>query len=390
MERLTGEVQHYEWGSREEIPQILGRRPDGTPWAEYWLGAHPKAPSTLENGETLDVRLAEDPDELGRASRQRFGDRLPFLLKILSADHSLSIQAHPSREQAEIGFAAENAAGVALHDPTRLFLDDWPKPEMLVALTDFDALCGFRDPATSLLLLSGLGPVDGLDNLLNPLREDSDGLATVLKRVFDGSDEVRGIVRAVVEAARRRIAEGGDEEVLGLARTAVELDADHPGDPSILVALLMNRVRLAPGQQIHLGAGTMHAYLGGTGIEIMANSDNVLRGGLTNKHIDVDALLSHAVLHPEPCVGEQPQPDGPGRAVYTTPFPEFRLWALSGPSRLPATGLGRILLVVSGALELHHGDDILTLSSGQAAWLPAGEEIEVVGSGQGYLAAAAV
>lgn len=143
MRALTGQVQHYDWGSADAIPAILGTRPDGTPWAEYWLGAHPKAPSALPDGTPLDQWLTHHPDELGAGSREAFGDRLPFLLKILSANHALSIQAHPSREQAEKGFAAENEAGVPLDAPNRIFRDDWPKPEMIVALTDFDALCGF-------------------------------------------------------------------------------------------------------------------------------------------------------------------------------------------------------------------------------------------------------
>ena len=182
MQRLVGEVQHYDWGSDQAIPEILGEQPNGQPWAEYWLGAHPKAPSVLADGVTLDQWLADHPEELGRASRDAFGDRLPFLLKILSASHALSIQAHPSRGQAERGFAAENEAGVGLGDPNRIFRDDWPKPEMIVALTDFDALCGFRDPSSSLVLLSGLGKLDGLDEVLAPLGQD-DGLAKVVATV---------------------------------------------------------------------------------------------------------------------------------------------------------------------------------------------------------------
>ena len=342
MQRLVGEVQHYDWGSDQAIPEILGEQPNGQPWAEYWLGAHPKAPSVLAGGVTLDQWLADHPEELGRASRDAFGDRLPFLLKILSASHALSIQAHPSREQAERGFAAENEAGVGLGDPTRIFRDDWPKPEMIVALTDFDALCGFRDPSSSLVLLSGLGKLDGLDEVLAPLGQD-DGLAKVVATVLSGDEKVVTVVEGVVAASRTYLEEGTDEAVRGLARTAVELSEDHPGDPSILVALLMNRVRLAPGQQIHLGAGTMHAYLGGTGVEIMANSDNVLRGGLTSKYVDVDALLDHAIMTPEPCVGEYAVQVSSGVGLYRAEFPEFRLWALQGHDdtlSLPATDLG--------------------------------------------------
>ncbi|MCO6660386.1 mannose-6-phosphate isomerase, class I [Cutibacterium avidum] len=392
MQRLVGEVQHYDWGSDQAIPEILGEQPNGQPWAEYWLGAHPKAPSVLADGVTLDQWLADHPEELGRASRDAFGDRLPFLLKILSASHALSIQAHPSREQAERGFAAENEAGVGPGDPNRIFRDDWPKPEMIVALTDFDALCGFRDPSSSLVLLSGLGKLDGLDEVLAPLGQD-DGLAKVVATVLSGDEKVVTVVEGVVAASRTYLEEGTDEAVRGLARTAVELSEDHPGDTSILVALLMNRVRLAPGQQIHLGAGTMHAYLGGTGVEIMANSDNVLRGGLTSKYVDVDALLDHAIMTPEPCVGEYAVQVSPGVGLYRTEFPEFRLWALQGHDDtllLPATDLGRILLVTEGQLVAHCDDEDCELNRGQSAWLSAGEEVTVTGQGRGFLAGAGV
>ena len=387
-----GHVQRYDWGSTDAIPAILGGNPDGTPWAEYWLGAHPKAPSTLSDGTPLDQWLAYHPDELGGPSREAFGDRLPFLLKILSADHALSIQAHPSREQAERGFAAENEAGVAVDAPNRIFRDDWPKPEMIVALTDFAALCGFRDPSSSLVLLSGLGKVGGLDEVLAPLSEDN-GLAKVVATVLSGDASVVSVVEGVVSASRRYLEEGTDEAVRGLASTAVELWEDHPGDPSILVALLMNRVQLASGQQIHLGAGTMHAYLGGTGVEIMANSDNVLRGGLTSKYIDVKALLNHANMVPEPCVGEYAQQISPGVGLYHTEFPEFRLWVLKDHDEtldLPATKLGRILLVTEGQLVAHCGTDDCELSRGQSVWLAAGDEVRVTGQGCGFLASAGV
>lgn len=397
MRRLEGRLQHYDWGSREEIARILGRQADGRPWAEYWLGAHASAPSLLtadgHGGEVgLDEWLEHHPEELGEASRRRFGDRLAYLLKILSAAQPLSIQAHPSHEQAERGFAAENEAGIDPSSPSRIFRDDWPKPEMIVALEPFDALCGFREPSTSLVLLSGLGPIEGLDEVLEPLRTRpaADGLAAVLRRCLTRGEEVAPTVSRLVEAARDGLAEGRfDPEVATVATTAVDLDAAHPGDPSILAALLMNRVRLAPGEQIHLGAGTLHAYLRGTGIEIMANSDNVLRGGLTSKHVDADALLDLAVL--DPCVvqGRGPEPTGGGDVggveVYRTPFPEFRLWRCTDLDEvtLPCPGSGRILLVVAGRYRLRAGEEDLALTAGEAAWLPCAECPAVSASGEG-------
>ncbi|WP_130866555.1 mannose-6-phosphate isomerase, class I [Acidipropionibacterium timonense] len=384
MRSLTGHVQHYAWGSTDAIPAILGARPDGTPWAEYWLGAHRSAPSTLEGDGDLDAWLSRHPAELGEASRTAFGDRLSYLLKILSADQALSIQAHPSRDQAQAGFAAENEAGIALDAPERIFRDDWPKPEMIVALTPFDALCGFRDVPTSLELLAGLGPVEGLDELLAPLRTGTPqaGLARVLTACLKPSETQRRVIAELVETCRARVEENP------VARTAVDLDRDHPGDPSILAALLMNRVSLVPGQCLQLSAGTMHAYLRGTGIEIMASSDNVLRGGLTGKHIDVDALLALADLSPQAVVGQDPQRLAGGVDAYRTVFPEFGLWRLAGPvdADLPASDLGRIVLVVEGSLTLA----TTTLTAGRAVWVAAGECVHVRGDGLGFVAAPGV
>ena len=193
MHVVTGQVQHYDWGTIAEIPRLLGVESDGRPWAEYWLGAHPKAPSLLadgrdvngadraDGGQPLDRWLAEHPDQLGQASREVFGDRLSFLLKILSAEQPLSIQAHPSRTQAQMGFAQENAAGVPIDDPLRLYRDDWPKPEMIVALTEFHALYGFRDPHESRRMLTVFDAVDGFPDLVAPLEDPgSEGIATVL------------------------------------------------------------------------------------------------------------------------------------------------------------------------------------------------------------------
>lgn len=388
MRSLTGRVQHYAWGSTDDIPRILGTPPDGAPWAEYWLGAHASAPSALDDpqsgevgsGDVLDEYLARHGEEIGDVSRATFGERLPYLVKILSAAHSLSLQAHPSRAQAQAGFAAENAAGIPLDVPERLFRDDWPKPEMIVALTDFDALSGFRDPAESLALVAALGPMPLVDQVLEPLRQSdpATGLAAVIRDCLTGSDRVRAALTQLLDAARSYWADGvgpaGE-----FARTAVDLATDHPGDPSILAALLMNRVRLSPGEQIHQPAGTIHAYLQGTGIEIMANSDNVMRGGLTAKHVDIDALLTIADLEPHPVVPSLAQPCAPGIALYQTPYPEFRLWRLtpSEPVELPDTERGRILLVIEGSLDCSAGNQNLTVTAGGSAWLAAGEKVAI-------------
>ena len=418
MHVVTGQVQHYDWGTIAEIPRLLGVESDGCPWAEYWLGAHPKAPSLLadgrdvngadraDGGQSLDRWLAEHPDQLGQASREVFGDRLSFLLKILSAEQPLSIQAHPSRTQAQMGFAQENAAGVPIDDPLRLYRDDWPKPEMIVALTEFHALYGFRDPHESRRMLTVFDAVDGFPDLVAPLEDPgSEGIATVLTSCLQPDEQNRRVIAGMIAAAHDLV-QGHDpasmqEDTPQLARTAVELDRAHPGDPSILAALLMNRVHLRPGESLFLGAGTMHAYLHGTGIEIMASSDNVLRGGLTSKHIDVPALLAHADLTATCVQPECPRQLPGGLQHYRTPFPEFTLWRLGErvETDLPATGLGRILLVLDGRMSLitsagvtsnDTGAEVTQVRAGQAVWISAGQQVHVTGSAVGFLAAPGV
>lgn len=417
MHVVTGQVQHYDWGTIAEIPRLLGVESDGCPWAEYWLGAHPKAPSLLaddcdingadraDGGQPLDRWLAEHPDQLGQASREVFGDRLSFLLKILSAEQPLSIQAHPSRTQAQLGFAQENAAGVPIDDPRRLYRDDWPKPEMIVALTEFHALYGFRDPHESRRMLTVFDAVDGFPGLVAPLDgQGSEGIAAVLTSCLQPDEQNRRVIAGMIAAAHDLV-QGHDpasmqEDAPQLARTAVELDRAYPGDPSILAALLMNRVHLRPGESLFLGAGTMHAYLHGTGIEIMASSDNVLRGGLTSKHIDVPALLAHADLTATCVQPECPRQLPGGLQHYQTPFPEFTLWRLGErvETDLPATGLGRILLVLDGRMSLttsaetcvtstDTSAEVTQVRAGQAVWISAGQQVHVTGSAVGFLAA---
>jgi mannose-6-phosphate isomerase len=245
-------VQHYAWGDTRFIPDLLGVAPDGRPWAELWLGTHPNGPATLADGEPLESVTG----------------RLPYLLKVLAAAEPLSLQAHPSRDQAAAGFAAGRYA------------DPEPKPELLCALTRFEAFCGVRPVNATLDLLEDLGAGD---------------LAVAVARHGPGEamaalDRGRLPVHGVVEAA------AGSERPE--ARWATRLAERYPGDPSVAVTLLLNLVQLEPGEAIRLGPGNLHAYLGGAGIELMGASDNVVRGGLTVKPVDVDDLL--AVVDPTP------------------------------------------------------------------------------------------
>lgn len=385
MEKLTGTIQPYAWGSTDAIPTLLGVEATGEPQAEYWLGAHTKAPSTLASGPHLAAAIDADASIVGAASVERFGRRLPYLLKVLSARHALSIQAHPSREQAEAGYAAENEAGVALDAPQRNYRDDWPKPEAMIALTEFHGLCGFRDPERTVELVAGLGVAE-LDELIDPLTE-RDGMARVFLEIVGLADVEQTLVDEVVAAATEHRDDPG--EVGELARTATELAADFPGDPGILVALLLNRVELRPGEAFFMDAGNMHAYLRGTGIEIMSNSDNVLRGGLTGKHIDVDELAQIVDFTPSLPDAITPTPVAEGIAEYRTPAPEFALFTVdaSMARQVPAAGSGRIVLVTDGELTLRAGDTELTLNRGESAWLAAGDDAEVSGSGRAFVAA---
>lgn len=400
MRRLSGVVKDYAWGSVDAIPTLLHTEATGAPQAEYWLGAHAAGPSVVEGNGTLDTLVAEHPEVLGERSRELFGDRLPFLLKVLAAEQPLSLQAHPSRAQAEAGFAAENAAGLPVGSPLRTYSDDWPKPEMIVALTEFDALCGFRDPRETAALFDGLGLTGGgLEQVIGPLTQRSGdaGLAEVFLDVLSVDESRSHLVNEVVAAAVNHV---GDEGPLGeFARTAIELDEHHPSSPGILAALLMNRIRLEPGQAIVLPAGNMHAYLKGTGVEIMANSDNVLRGGLTKKRIDVDALVQVVDFAAAPVQVLTAQPESPGEAShgvsrFATSAPEFSLWqidATGGQSvMLPGVESARILLLVAGHAAVATSEESVELVQGKAVFVPAGEQVQINGNCQAFLAGAGV
>ncbi|OYO24473.1 mannose-6-phosphate isomerase, class I [Enemella dayhoffiae] len=385
MQAITGTVQAYPWGSTDGIPAALGTADTGEPQAELWLGAHPKAPSRLADGRSLADHLSEHPEEIGTTSVNRFGPRLPFLLKVLSAARALSLQAHPSRAQAVEGFAREDAEQLPLDAPHRNYRDDWPKPEALLALTEFHGLCGFRDPDETRALFARLG-VPEADQLVEPLT-DRDGIARVFLEILGLADAEDDLVREVVEAARPHA--GEDSEFGRFCATAVELAADYRDDAGILAALLLNRITLAPGEAFFMPAGNLHAYLRGTGIEIMSNSDNVLRGGLTGKHVDLDELARVVDFAPGFPGTIEPVDEGGGVRRLPTPAPEFELWELTDchDRELPADGSGRILLVVDGTATLRRGDEELVIERGGAAFVGATETgVRVSGPARGFLA----
>ncbi len=351
-------VQPYAWGSRTAIAELQGRpAPAAQPEAELWMGAHPSAPSRLDRaagGTTLDAVIAADPvAELGPGCAARFGGRLPFLLKVLAAEKALSIQVHPSREQAEAGFRAETVRGLAPGDKARNYVDDWPKPEILCALTPFEVLAGMRTTADAAALLRALGVGDLEPVAARLAAADAPGALTeALTSILTWPAEGREALVAAVVAACSRLAAQDGPYAAACAAT-VRIAAGHPGDLGVVASLLLRHAVLQPGQAVFLPAGGLHAYLHGTGVELLANSDNVVRAGLTGKHIDVPELLKLT----DPAVAVpviEPRPLGDGVWVYDSPAPEFRLYRAdiaADEVELPG-GEARLLLCVEGAVTL--------------------------------------
>jgi mannose-6-phosphate isomerase len=388
MERLTGVIQPYTWGSRTAIPELLGVEPTGEPQAELWLGAHPLAPSTVD-GEPLDKLVAQDPVGLvGRASVNAFGARLPFLLKIIAAAQPLSLQAHPSREQAEAGYAREQATGVPRDAAHRTYRDGWPKPELLCAFVETGALCGFREPGETYQLFEKLAVEDALE-LVAPLADADVPAAARLRVVFSRllrlTPDERSVISDIAQVAK---AVQEPHDMASFARTARELNASYPGDPGVLAALLMNRITLQPGDALFMPPGNLHAYLYGGGVEIMANSDNVMRGGLTPKYVNIDELLAILDFRPGLRGLITPVEESPGVWRYPTPATEFTLWRVEPDGEsvaVPAAGSGRVLLVIDGELTATSTTTRLDLGRGEAALLTAGEEAAMTGRGTAFV-----
>jgi mannose-6-phosphate isomerase len=408
MELLQPVVRPYPWGSRRGIAEFQGRPvPAAGPEAELWMGAHPSGPSGLaRRADKLDAFIAADPDrELGPQVVARFGPRLPFLLKVLSAAQALSIQVHPSREQAQAGFRADNDRGLALDDPARNYVDDWPKPELLCALTPFEVVAGLRTPADAAGILRALA-VPELQPLAAGLEAEPASaapgvepapaaqeaepapadLARVLGVILDWPDPDR-LVSDVLAACGPLAA--GTGPYAEACASALRVADDHPGDLGLVAMLLMRHLVLQPGQALFMPAGGLHAYLEGTGIEVLANSDNVVRAGLTPKHIDVPELLKlldPAVTVPilSPCAVAE------GLSSYDSPAPEFRLYRLdlaATPLELPGTG-PRILLCVDGAVALHSDSGSVFLDQGESCFISAADApVRAAGPAHAFLAA---
>lgn len=382
MELMQNQIRPYAWGSRTAIAELLGdESPAPHPQAEMWIGAHPADSSELlgPDGSTSSLAelIAEDPVSLlGERATQAFGPRLPYLLKVLAAAEPLSLQAHPSAAQARHGFTEEERAGVPLSASSRNYKDSWHKPELICALTEFHALCGFRDPDVTVRLLAGL-QVPALDHYLALLdgQRDSDGTRALFSSIITMPSSVLApLLEQVLASCVNKVQEGG--EFVTEFRTALELGERYPGDAGVLASLLLNRVTLEPGEALYLPAGNLHAYLSGVGVEIMANSDNVLRGGLTPKHVDVPELMRvlDFAVGPVPVISGTA--DESGEWNYRTPTAEFQLSRIEiDDHERDVTHAGpQVLLVVDGEATLRSGDGAeLKIPRGRSAWVSASD-----------------
>ncbi|NLU81912.1 mannose-6-phosphate isomerase, class I [Rhodococcus sp. HNM0569] len=394
MDILDGVVRNYAWGSRTALAAMRrGPVPSPYPEAELWLGAHPADSAHVRTDDgpasLLEVVHADPDKQLGLAAGEQFGDRLPYLLKLLAADEPLSLQAHPSRAQAEEGFAREEAAGVPLDSPVRNYKDPSHKPELLVALGDFEALAGFRSPERTVELLTALDVAELAPYVaLLAGQPDSDGLRALFTTWITLPPQVvADLMPRVLDGCIALLAREPDGPFTREARTALQLAESYPGDTGVLASLLLNRLSLEAGQGLYLGAGNLHAYLHGVGVEIMANSDNVLRGGLTPKHVDVPELLRVLDFDAlESPLVEPRQIAGTGQYVYDTPAPEFVLTRIeldgARPSVTSEMRGPRILVCTEGDAQVCSGGRRLDLPQGCAAWVAATDPVvtlDVVG-----------
>lgn len=380
MQQLTGVLRAYPWGSRTLIPQLRGLpAPSDRPEAELWFGAHPAGPSTID-GRPLTEIIAEDPAAaLGPRVREQFGDRLPFLLKLLAAAEPLSLQAHPSAEQAREGFARENDQGIALNASNRNYKDSSHKPELIVALSEFHAMIGFRPLELTRELFAALScpELDRYLTILDPFNE-SDSLRGLFTTWISIPAQARQeLIDAVVTAASTNLQRG--DWISNVLVNVLELQERYPGDIGVLGALLLNHVRMYPGEGIYLDAGQLHAYVRGLGVEIMANSDNVLRGGLTSKYVDVPELVRVLEFSSLSDLGVYRE-----EGVYLTPAPEFQLTCREVSQDSPWTidhDGPAIAMCTAGTVELGG----MTLNPGDAVWIPASDPAATAGGAGGQL-----
>ncbi|MFZ5572066.1 MAG: mannose-6-phosphate isomerase, class I [Thermodesulfobacteriota bacterium] len=376
---LENPIQPYAWGSRTALAELLGGPvPSPGPQAELWMGAHPKAPSEviLPDGSRrkLNELIAGDPVTfLGPETAARFSQQLPYLFKVLAVEQPLSIQAHPNRVQARLGFERENREEIPLDSPHRNYKDDHHKPECICALTPFWVLCGFR-------------PIPEILDLFVPVAAAEINASLGRLEQQPGESGLREFCRGLLSMTpgERRPAIAGAVEKAGKLASGnpayewmLKLHEKYPDDMGVFAPFLLNLTCLQPGQALFLPAGRLHAYLRGTAMEIMANSDNVLRGGLTPKHIDVPELMKTLHFGEHPLELLLPERVSETEKIYPTPSVEFSLSVITVREGLPylsgAGGSAEILLCIEGAAEIREDDrkPPLGMSKGAAVFVPA-------------------
>ncbi len=389
MLRLINRVQDYAWGSATAIPELLGEPVTGGPVAELWLGAHPAAPSCAVRDDArvpLDRLVAERPEAmLGSDVVARFGPCLPYLLKIIAVARPLSLQVHPDIDRAREGFAAEDAAGIDLRDPRRNYKDANHKPELVYALTRFEALSGFRAPRRAAELFHGLdAPLAVALHATLVAEPTYRGIRTAFRRLLE--PELRPTpaeVEELADACRRRLED--DSPSPRADGTVVRLAEAYPGDPGAVTSLLLNPVTLEPGEAMFVPAGGVHAYLQGVAVEVMANSDNVLRAGLTTKHVDVAELLANVDYVAAPPIRVAPEVFHGRAKVFYAPVDDFELSVAEcdGDGAYPLPGRGpRVVLCVEGTASVRTGSAEATLRRGESVFVPAADgALTVTGPG---------
>jgi mannose-6-phosphate isomerase len=382
MQKLNNSLQNYAWGSKTALTELYGiENPQGLPMAELWMGAHPKSPSTVEvNGEARSLREVIDADKvatLGKAVAERFGE-LPFLFKVLCADQPLSIQVHPSKAAAEEGFARENAAGIPLSAAERNYKDANHKPELVYALTPFQAMNGFRELHE---IVSLLEPVAGAHPQIAHFLENADeaNLAKLFATLLSLQDEAKSRAIGVLKSALN--AREGEPW-----QTIKSIASDYPDDSGLFSPLLLNVITLQPGEAMFLFAETPHAYLKGVALEVMANSDNVLRAGLTPKFIDIPELLANLKFQAKPAATLLTQPQRDGETLnFPIPVEDFA-FAIHGLSAAPqslAQNSAALLFCIEGQAVIEKSGQQLVLKPGESCFVAANESpVNAAGTGR--------
>jgi mannose-6-phosphate isomerase len=391
---MVNPVRDYDWGSPSILAHLQGREPHGGPEAELWMGAHPSSPSALVPGEgeaavPLPDAVAAAPTALlGAPVVERFGPRLPFMLKVLAVARPLSLQVHP-----------DAARALKIFDPAggSPYVDPYPKPELIVAVDEMEALFGVRPAAEAARLLGSLGTPQAaeLAAVVSSAAGDGDhaALHAALSRLVRWPvDDVPALVSAAAAAAAS--GEGsGTPAARDARRWVAALAALHPADPLVLAPLLLGLIRLAPGEAAFVQAGLPHAYLSGCGVEVLAASDNVVRAGLTSKAVDVDELLEIIDCRPTPEFRTAPVELGAGEVAWDPPVADFRLTRVVVAGETAAADLPgpQIVLCLRGSVTVAAGGAAVTLTGGRSAFVAASAgPVTLAGDGEVYRAAPGV